>query len=90
MLVIIVCVVRFVRCELKMLGIAISECTISGILRTIRLRPAVSDLQDVSVQSPRPDRVGRLLYGSDHRSGFGHALLEQGAVQEIQCDIVVN
>ena len=38
--------------ELKMLGIAISERTVSRILRTIRSRPTVSDLADVSAQSP--------------------------------------
>ena len=51
--------------EFKMLGIVISERTVSRILRTIHFAPTVSDLADVSAQSPRPDRVGRLLYRSD-------------------------
>ena len=48
--------------ELNMLGIAISERTVLVDSFT----PTISDLEDVSAQSPRSHRVSRLLYCSNH------------------------
>ena len=41
--------------------------------------PTVSDLADVSAQSIRPDRFGRLFYGSDHPAASLVRVLVAGA-----------
>src|SRR5438067_1817407 len=51
--------------ELKMLGIAISERTVSRLLPALRRR-SEPDLEDLPAQPYRPNGIHRFLYGADH------------------------
>jgi hypothetical protein len=67
--------------ELEMLGIAISERTVSRILR--RLRPPPNpDVADFPAQPCRPNRIDRFLYSADnHHEGavrIHHARSDSG------------
>ena len=52
--------------ELKMLGISISERTVSRIIRTIR-RPPTQTWKNLSPQPPQPDCIHGLLHGTDDK-----------------------